>query len=197
MITVAAHEEAIRRLSEPARLAFACGCTEHVFPVFDALFEGRPIRKALDAAWGAILNGPLSRVQEAALKKGVIAVVPNIRKEPTLRAELGMNIGDLTVDVLGCAAGNASMSEQIGVGVLDVLTVALDAFKGEDPGEWRHELEDPERLHPLLREEWQEQASMLAELSDSQLAGEALTWREDQRQRGREVANRLGVRTPR
>lgn len=194
MNTLTDYGQALSELSEPARLAFACGSAEHVLPLAEHLLDSQPIRDAIDAAWGAVLGGQLSRVQEAALTNRVEAIVPNIGSDPTLRAELGMNIGELATDLLECAAGEGSLAERIGVGVLDTLTVALDALRGEDPGEWRRELEDPSKLHPLLREEWDQQAVMLGELADWRDGSAALVWREDQRRRGREVAERLGAK---
>ena len=63
MTALTSYGEAVGQLSEPARLAFACGCAEHVIPLFEQLFEGQPLREAVDAAWAAVLGGPLSRVQ--------------------------------------------------------------------------------------------------------------------------------------
>jgi hypothetical protein len=192
MITLVSYSETVHQLPQTACLAFACGCAEHVFPLFDRLFKAQPLREAMDAAWGAVLSGPLSRVQQAALRKRVNAVVPNISEDPTLRAELGMNIGDLTVDVLECAAGETSVAERVGVGVLDALTVAIDALKHEDPGEWRKDLERPGRLHSTLREEYEQQLRMLGELQGWQDGRNALGWRATHRARGELILASLG-----
>lgn len=193
MITLVSYSEAVRQLPHTACLAFACGCAEHAFPLFDRLFKGQPLREAMDAAWGAVLGGPLSRVRQAALKKRVNAVVPNISEDPTLRAELGMNIGDLTVDLLECAAGETSLAERVGVGVLDALTIAIDALKHEDPGEWRQDLQRPDRLHPTLRDEYDQQLQMLRELQDWQDVRNALAWRATHRARGERILASFGL----
>lgn len=187
-----AYSQALMRLTQPARVAFASGCVEHVVPSSRRLFESVPLLEALDAAWRAVLSRPLGRVEQATLENRVRESVPHIEGgDSDLQDELGMNLGVLVVDLLACAAGDESVAEGIGLGTLNVLTVAIDVLKGEDPGDWAADLEHPERLHPLLREEWEWQRKMLSELAAWQDSRLALTWREAQRGRGRDLAARL------
>jgi hypothetical protein len=190
-MTPTAHGEAALQLRPRARVAFACGCAEHVVPLFERLFVGRPVREAVDGAWTAVLGSPLSTVQLAVLTNGVSAVVPNISRDRTLQAELAMNIADLTLDVLKCAAGDDNLCARVGIGVLDALTVAIDALKGEDPGEWREDQKRPSGPHRVLLDEWNRQSEMLNELAEWRDERTVLTWREEHRRRGRALAESL------
>lgn len=192
------HEDysaALGGLTETARLAFACGCAEHILPLFPDGCDSRPLVEAVEAAWRSlIISQPMNRVQQAALENRVKAAVPSVGDDERLEAELGMNVGVVVMDLLACAGGDTDTAEQVGLGVLNTLTVAIDALGHEDPGDWSADIARPERLHPKLLDEWTEQLAMLTELRLGLDASKVLVWRETHRRRGRDIAGSFGPR---
>ena len=158
------------RLIPSARLAFALACAERLLPNYLAFHRkvgwGRPetLRKALDSAWEALIEGTLpGDAALAELELEVVACEPETEGFDTILVSSALDAA--------CAAGHVlatlrthEVAEMVAVASLARDSVDMYVQEAESMSAQTPDLEERIRLHPLMQAELRYQAELLLEL---------------------------------
>jgi hypothetical protein len=187
------YREMALALEELQQLAFACGCIEHVLPLYEATYGSGSLRKATDYAWQEVLGSASSRVTVDALVNEVKAATPHLDFDDRPEAEMGMRIGVAVLEALDGMAGDTEVAYKVGTSVIDSLSHAIYRFQGKETWDWAERLDEPDAAMPVIADEWAAHMQMLEEVRSWVDGRNAFTWREEQRSRGRQIAQGFGL----